>query len=404
MINKILKDKGISLAAAWAFNQLAYAIVYPFIPIYLCNIRGYEYSAVSIIFPLLGLASIAAPVPCGWMTDRFGYSFMMLFGQAARGAVFFILAFLVYIDAPFWLFALLLMLNTAVGSAFQVGSDAYLFRITALKERPSYYSKIRMGYNVGWSIGPMLGAFFSKTPFWLFFIITGILCIAGTIYTEFACCRENRKNSISRQKEERSKDKFSAAEIFGNRSFLLLITGTFFLMLLVSQLYSTLSVYSTKTVGISSKELGMIYSLNGFMVLVLQIPLVALVTAIKMRAASQLLFGVLLYIIGYFQLGFAMNALFIAFSVAVITCGEIIVQPALYTAVSKHTREENAGRMFSVNSLMRGIGYAVGPWIGGQLFARCSPLTLWGSLSLFALISMVFFYFGCGRKIHRKRA
>ena len=72
MLKKILRDKGISLAAAWSFNQLAYAIVYPFIPIYLCNIRGYEYSKVSIIFPLLGLAAIVAPMPFGWLTDRFG--------------------------------------------------------------------------------------------------------------------------------------------------------------------------------------------------------------------------------------------------------------------------------------------------------------------------------------------
>ena len=393
MLKKILRDKGISLAAAWSFNQLAYAIVYPFIPIYLCNIRGYEYSKVSIIFPLLGLAAIVAPMPFGWLTDRFGYSFMMLFGQAARGAVFFLLAFLVYVNAPFWVLAVFLMLNTAVGSAFQVGSDAYLFSITDFEERPSYYSKIRMGYNLGWTIGPMLGAFFSKTPFWLFFILTGFLCAAGTFYTEFACCRNSAENQKKEAVTAKSDKKFSVLDIWKNKRFVLLISGTFFLMLLVSQLYSTLSIYSTKSVGISSKELGMIYSLNGFMVLALQIPLVALLSKMKMSVAKQLFIGALLYAAGYFQLGFAMNALFIAVAVAVITLGEIIIQPALYTAVSEHTAKENAGRMFSVNSLMRGIGYAVGPWIGGQLFGRCNSLTLWGMLSLFAVLSMVFFHF-----------
>lgn len=399
LLKKILQDKGISLAAAWSFNQLAYAIVYPFIPIYLCNIRGYEYSKASIVFPLLGLAATIAPVPCGWMTDKFGHSFMMLFGQAARGILFFILAFFVYTDAPFWLFVLFLMLNTAVGVAFQVGSDTYLFSITELRERPSYYSKIRVGFNVGWALGPMLGAFFSKTPFWLFFIMTGILCIAGTIYTEFACCRNNVvKNNTEKKKIESNTEKINIRTILSNHRFCLLVIGTFFLMLLASQLYSTLSIYSTKTAGISSKELGMIYSLNGFIVMTLQIPLIAILTKIKVSFSRQLAIGTLLYAVGYFQLGFITNVFLIAAAVAIITCGEIIVQPALYTAVSKHTQSESAGRMFSINTLMRGIGYAIGPWIGGQLFSGCSSVVLWSILSLFALIALISFHYGCMEK------
>ena len=92
--NGVRNDKGIILAAAWSFNQLAYAIVYPFIPIYLCNDRGFDYKLVSLIFPLLGLAAIIAPVPCGWLADKSGYKFKMLFGQAKRGVMFFLMAFL----------------------------------------------------------------------------------------------------------------------------------------------------------------------------------------------------------------------------------------------------------------------------------------------------------------------
>ena len=40
LFSRIRQDKSIALAASWSFNQLAYAIVYPFIPIYLCQERG----------------------------------------------------------------------------------------------------------------------------------------------------------------------------------------------------------------------------------------------------------------------------------------------------------------------------------------------------------------------------
>ena len=105
----------------------------------------------------------------------------------------------------------------------------------------------------------------------------------------------------------------------------------------------------------------------------------------------QLIAGTLLYTAGYFQLGFAGGAIAIAIAVAVVTLGEIVVQPALYTATSSETNSGNAGRMMSVSSFMRGIGYSLGPWIGAQLYARTSSVMLWGILSCFTVISAAAF-------------
>ena len=48
----LLTDKGITIAIAYSFNQLSYAIIYPFVPVYLCQERHMDYAVVSIIFPL----------------------------------------------------------------------------------------------------------------------------------------------------------------------------------------------------------------------------------------------------------------------------------------------------------------------------------------------------------------
>lgn len=399
---KIKSDKGITLAAAWSFNQLSYAIVYPFVPLYLAQERGIAYTTVSLIFPLMGLATTFSPLPCGWMTDKFGRSFMMLFGQAGRAVIFFILAFFVYTNAPFWLFAIFLMLNTSVGVAFQVGADAYLADVTVPEERPGYYSKIRIGYNVGWALGPMLGAFFAKTPFWLFFIITGLLCIAGTFYTKYVCFK-NDKSASPKPAEEKEKkiDDFNiVADVFKNFRFMMLLIGTLLLMLLESQLYSTVSAFSTQRIGISREALGATYSLNGFMVLALQIPIVAALKKLKVPVLVQLAAGTLLYAASYFFLGFTVGAITLAASVAVITLAEIIAHPALYTALSGETRDSNAGRMLSMYSLMRGIGYSVGPWLGAMILTstQSGPL-IWGTLSLFAVAASVVFTFSGKSKL-----
>ena len=393
VVNKIKNDKGITLATAWSFNQLAYAIVYPFVPLYLAQERGIAYSTVSLIFPLMGLAIILAPLPCGWMTDKLGRSFMMLFGQAGRAVIFFILAYFVFIDAPFWLFAIFLMLNTAVGVAFQVGADTYLADITTPDVRPGYYSKIRIGFNVGWALGPMVGALFAKTPFWLFFIITGFLCIGGTIYTQKVCFKNDTgKITVNTEKEKRNDDFNIVTAVFKNFNFMMLLTGTLFLMLLSSQLYSTFSAFATQRIGVSREILGTLYSLNGFMVLALQIPIVAALKKLNIPVLAQLVTGTLLYAASYFFLGFISGTVLLTAAVISITLAEIIVQPALYTSVSNETKGSNAGRMLSMYSLMRGIGYSVGPWVGARIFdATNSGYILWGVLAIFAVLAAIFF-------------
>ena len=422
----ILRDRGTTLCVAWTFNQLAYAIVYPFIPIYLSNERRIPYSTVGLIFPLMGAMVVFSPMLFGPLTDRIGRRPMMNFGQFARAALFMLLAYMTYVAAPFWLFAVVLMLNTAVGVSFQIGADAYLADITAESERPGYYSRIRIGFNLGWALGPMIGAFFAKTPFWVFFLVTAALCGVGGVFTHLFCRYPEGFTPPARGSVKGKNTGSVLPIIWKQKQILFMLLGAVMLFSLTSQLYSTLSVYSTKTVGISREALGLIYSMNGFLVILLQLPTTRALERLRIALKYRMYAGTLLYIAGYFSLGFCVNAWMIAGAVAVLTCGEMIMLPSLYTAFSGETVPENAGRILAAFSLFRGVGYAVGPWFGAQLFQYLSspvmlgvgvvdgasavlklqhlksPVMLWGALTTFAAVALVFFvlawskHFRCG--------
>ena len=380
------------IASAWTINCLAYSIIYPFIPLYLHQDRGIPMAKVGTIFPLMGLAGILAPPLWGYLTDRFGRRPLMQLGQYGRAVIFLGLAVAAYFQAPFSVFAALLMLSTAVGAAFQVSANSYLADITNPDNRTISFGRISIGCNVGWAFGPMLGAFFAKTPFWLFFIMTGLLCLAGTVYTKVSCC--DRQVNAAEKKAKKHSSGSILPDIFGNRNFMLYMLGTLFLMCLASQLYSTFSVFSTTVAGVSREALGSIYSLNGAMVLLLQLPVVEMLKRLKTPVLLQLVAGTLLYVAGYTLLGFSTGAIAVASVVAIITLGEITVQPALYTSIAAETRPDNAGRLFSVYSLMRGIGYSIGPWIGAQLYENCkSPQVMWGVLASFATAATIAFLF-----------
>ena len=388
----ILRDRGTTLCVAWTFNSLAYAIVYPFIPIYLSKERGIPYSTVGLIFPLMGTMVVISPMLFGPLVDRIGRRPMMGFGQFARTALFVILAYMTYVHAPFWLFAVVLMLNTGVGVSFQIGADAYLADLTTEAERPGYYSKIRIGFNLGWALGPMIGAFFAKTPFWFFFLVTAALCGSGGMFTQLFCRYPKGFAPPARRSGGGRKSGSVIPIIWQRKQILFMLLGAVMLFSLTSQLYSTLSVYSTTTVGISRKALGFIYSLNGFLVIFLQLPMTRTLKRLGVALKHQMYAGTLLYIAGYFSLGFCVNGWMIAGSVAVLTCGEMIMLPSLYTAFSNETVPENAGRILATLALFRGIGYAVGPWFGAQFFQHMkSPVMLWGALAMFAVVALGFF-------------
>ena len=398
----ILRDRGTTLCIAWTFNQLAYAIVYPFISIYLKNERKMDYSTVGLIFPLMGAMMMLAPMLFGPLTDKIGRRSMMNFGQFARSGLFVILAYMTYVAAPFWIFAVVLMLNTAVGAAFQIGADAYLADITSEAERPGYYSKIRIGFNLGWALGPMIGAFFAETPFWVLFLFTSALCGVGGVFTQLFC-RYPAGFTPSARGSRDGKNSGSVIPIIWRRKrILFMLLGAVMLFSLTSQLYSTLSVYSIETVGIGKKALGFIYSMNGFLVILLQLPTTLTLKRLGIALKYQMYAGTLLYIAGYFSLGFCVNGWMIAGAVATLTFGEMIMLPSLYTAFSSETVPENAGRILAAFSLFRGIGYAVGPWFGAQFFQRLkSPVMLWGALTMFAAVALGFFFLSWSERFRR---
>lgn len=91
-----------------------------------------------------------------------------------------------------------------------------------------------------------------------------------------------------------------------------------------------------------------------------------------MHQSLRLLSGAALYALGYFSLAFCTGGWSLGTAVFVLTLGEVIVQPALFTQVSRLAPQGGVGRSMATLGLVRGIGMAVGPWIGSLVFQSYS--------------------------------
>lgn len=395
-LRRFFRDKANALAGSWTINSIAYSIVYPFIPVYLYQTRHLPMEQAGLVFPVMASASIFVPPLAGWLSDHMPRTWLMRIGQGGRAALFFSLALLIRCEAPFWLFCIFFFLNAGTGVIFENSADAYLSSVTTPAERARAYSKIRIGTNIGWAAGPALGAFLASLPYdWLFFM-TSVICFGSERYIRYVLPERKRVPGPEPGKR-RSLFDFGAGEggtpLWKDRYIMAILGGVFLMVMLSSQLYSVLSVYSTHVVGITKRNLGFVYFFNGFTIIIGQIPVTLLLTKLKISHNWRLVIGALFYFCGYFTLSFAHGFSDLVFSVIVLTMGEIIVQVALYAVITAAAPPDRVGRYLSGWVLTRGVAASLGPYVGSLLFARFTsqPLMLWASLSSFGLLAALVF-------------
>ena len=159
------------------------------------------------------------------------------------------------------------------------------------------------------------------------------------------------------------------------------------LFTVMSQLISTLSVYAVEWAGLTKVELGVIYALNGLMVVFLQFPAVRLIGRIRLTSALAL--GAVFYGLGYGMMGLGGGFVLLATAMFVTTIGEIVSTPPSLNLVANFSGETTRGRYMGVFGLFNSFGWSAGPLVGGILLdlARGRPMILWGTIMGIAFLA-----------------
>lgn len=381
-----------TLAVAWCVSALAFSITFPFLPLYLHKQRNIPMDRVGLVFLLMGVANMAGPLVAGALVDAIGRRKVLIAGPLARAGAFAVLAVLAAVDAPLWALAVAVSVSAFLGAFFGSASHAYVTDITPPHQRPDAFGRLRIGTNLGWMTGPAIGAFLARTPFWLLFALTGALCLV-TAGIAWRFCPEPDASADRRARGEPVAVGPAAmlAPLRRDRALALHLLFALLLFLLSSQLVSTLSVFATEVVGISRNWVGGLYTANGLVVIVLQWPINWLLrrSNLALRTAA----GALLYAAGYFAVSLAGGHWELIGCIVIITCGEMLTEPAIVSAVSRMASERNVGLYMGLYGLTRGLGYSVGPFIGGVLYGHLHglPMLLWGLLAVGAVLAALGF-------------
>jgi len=363
-----------------------FSVVMPFLAIYLHNKLGVPMSIVGLIFLAAASTGAVGQILGGEIADRFGRKRVMSVSIGARALLFVLISLVIATSMDFLSIAVLVVLSSLLGNMFEPASNAMIADIVGPGKRIEAYGLLRIGANIGFAIGPMIGGFIAAVSYSSLFLLTALTCATVAVMITFGLQESMQRTG--------PKMGFSIKDLVGigkNRRFMFFCAMSFLLFVVVAQMSTTYSVFSTDAIGVTEVEIGYLYTINGAFVVFLQLPMARYIA--RFRMSTVLAFGALVYAAGYFLVAFAQDFFFLAFCMFTITMAENITSPSSMNIVANMSPENERGRYMGFFGLATSFGYSVAPVIGGVLLDAMidDPLLLWGIIAMFGVVSAIGF-------------
>ena len=351
------------MAFARAVGTMGLSLVMSFLAIYVVETRGYPAWIYGVIALAANLGQSLSNAWAGNLSDRIGRRPLITTALFVRSAFVAVLGTQVMFDAPLWTLAANVVVTSTLRGCFEPVAYALVADVATDDQRVAAFGIQRMGTNLGWAIGPALGGVLTLVmPYGaVFYIAAASLAIAGVVTLGVV-------DPVHRTHAPAAQDGALCSALragLSDRVMRMLLLGTFLCSLMETQMFSTLAVYLTSKLALPKANVGLLYTINGAGVLILQFPALALIRrfGIRLMLPWSSLFDTLGFVLIGLTAGFAGAAL----AMMVLTCAEVLFDPSQQTAIAEVADPAHRGRAYGVVGLAAMLGVAFAPLIGGLL-------------------------------------
>jgi MFS family permease len=352
-------------AAAWllfggTFIAKFGSFVIVFLTVYVTR-QGYTAAQAGLALSAYGFGAMFSGPVGGALADRLGRRnaiALSMFGSAA--------AMLVLSQAH----ALAAILPLAVFAGFtselyRPAAAALLADLTPAGQRVPAFAMNRLAVNAGFAAGPAVGGFLAERSFFYLFLGNAITSVAFGLIALLALPQGERAPADAGGRSW-------VRTVLADRGFLVFVAASTLGILVLVQAFSSFALQVTDR--FSSAVYGALISLNGLLIVFLELPIASVTQRRPPHRAMAL--GLLLM-----GLGFGLTAAAVAIPVLVAaavvwTLGEITFMPVAGAYVADVAPVHLRGRYQGAWSFSFGIAFVLGPALGTALYSF-SPVTLW---------------------------
>jgi MFS family permease len=388
MLSRVRKTYGEYPSTFWTLigatfiDQVGGALLFPFFALYVTEKFRVGMTEVGVLFTIFAAFSLVGTMLGGALTDRMGRRWMLIFGLVVSATSSLLMMFVTELLIFYVLAALVGLLANAGGPAQQ----AMVADLLPEEKLSEGYGMQRVAMNLAVVIGPAIGGLLAATSFNLLFIIDATTSIITALIVYFALPETKPVVDEGEEEESLTQTFGGYARVAKDSLFMSFLLVSIFMVIVSTQLNSTLSVYLRDEHGLTAREFGYLLSLNAALVVIFQISIARRIS--KWPAMLMMAFGTLLYAIGFSLYGFVNSIVFFILAMVIITVGEMIVTPVAQTLVARLAPEDMRGRYMAVFGFSWSIPFAIGPLLAGLIMDNLNPDWVWYAAGLVGLIAV----------------
>ena len=138
-------------------SSFGISIAYPFISLYLFKYRGVSMGDVGLALLVAAVVGLLSQYLSGGLCDRIGRKAVMGVGLALNTVAFALLAVAITLIFSYAAFVLLLCFREVSGGLYRNIPNVMIADLVGPGDRTRAFSMLRIGVNIGFALGPVLG-------------------------------------------------------------------------------------------------------------------------------------------------------------------------------------------------------------------------------------------------------
>lgn len=377
--NYINTFRGLSTEVWWlalmTFINRSGTMVIPFLSLYLTDDLKFSLTDVSTIMSCYGLGSVVGTWIGGKLSDKIGYYKVMVRSLLSTGILFIALQF-IHTFAGLCLGIFLVMV---VADTFRPAMFVAMSVYSKPENKTRSVTLIRLAINLGYSAGPAIGGLIIATIgysglFW----VDGITCILAT-FLLIKVLNPRVAKAIDDQIVE------NPVSVFKDKPFWIFFAAMTIFGIIFLQYFSTMPLYYKDIHGLTELEIGLLLGLNGFLIFLLEMPLIKCLDGSHFTKIGLMLFGILLTASSLYALNLTSWIGILCIGMLLMTIGEMIAFPFSNAFAIDRAKKGKQGEYLSMYVMSFSIAHVFGHNIGLRLVDHYGYDITWyimGSLGL----------------------
>lgn len=370
-----------TLIGATFIDRLGGALLFPFFALYVTARFGVGMTEVGVLFAIFAISSIFGGILGGAATDRFGRRSALLFGLLTSAISSLAMGLTSDLTTLYLLAAFVGLLSNTAGPAQQ----AMIADLLPEKQHTEGYGVLRVAANLAVTIGPALGGLLAARSYFLLFALDAITSIITAVIAYFVL-PETKPQRVEGQSVESMAQTISGyAIVLRDSLYMAFIVASILMVIVYTQMNSTLSVYLRDQHSVSNQGFGWILSLNAAIVVLFQFWTTRRLAAIA--PLKLMVLGTLFYSLGFALYGVVAAYWLFLVAMIIITVGEMIVSPVAQAIAARMAPQHMRGRYLAMYGFSWAIPTAIGPLAAGLIMDNGDPDWVWYAAGILGLVA-----------------